>query len=131
MKPDLKWILDWRIGTNPAREESVGGQLLTVFSAFWEAERLGDKSVTTQRRYSAGLRALGGYLVEMAVVEEEQGFTTEELLREHLGPDDAPLIYQDDETWQSELDTVGRKLHRFLFGSQSASGLNDRGSHSR
>ncbi|MDP2856806.1 MAG: hypothetical protein Q8P50_02385 [Bacillota bacterium] len=79
---------------------------------------MSEKSVTTQRRYSGGLHALGGYLVEKAVSEEDLGLTTEELLREHLGPDEAPLIYQDDETWQGELDTVGRKLHRYLFGWQ-------------
>ena len=117
-KPEAKWILDWRIGTNPVREESVGGQVLKVFSAFWEAERLDERSATTQRRYSAGLHTLGGYLVQKAVSEEEHGLTTVELLRGHLRPDDAPLIHQDDETWQAELDTVGRKLHRFLFGSQ-------------
>ena len=109
----------------------MGGGILRVFAAFWEAERLHEKSVTTQRRYSAGLRALGGYLIEKAVAEENQGCTTDELLREHLGPDDAPLIYPDDETWQSELDTVGRKVHRFLIGSQWGSGSDDRGSNSR
>ena len=46
--------------------------------------------------------------------EEDLNKTPEELLEEYIGPDEGPLVHQDDETWQNELDTVCRKIYKYM-----------------
>ena len=113
MRPDPTWISDWRIGLAPSRETEVSRELVRVFAAFWDGEGLSEKAKTTRSRYSGALHALGGYLVEQAVSEEGRGKTADELLDELAGPDEGPLIHHDNETWQRDVDTVCRKLHRY------------------
>ncbi|MBI2217427.1 MAG: hypothetical protein HYU51_09030 [Candidatus Rokubacteria bacterium] len=122
MKPQTAWIGDWRIGEAPSREAEVSRELLRVFIAFWEAERLGEKAKTTQRRYSSALHALGGYLVERANDDDRRDQTARDLLRESVELDEGPLIAHDNEPWQREIDMVCRKLHRYLVtrGSRKA-----------
>ena len=114
MKPDRAWILDWRIGEMPSREGEVSRELLRIFIAFWDAEGLSEKAKTTQRRYSAALHSLGGYLVEQANADDGRDKTSHALLCESVGPEDGPLIFHDNEIWQREIDMVCRKLHRYL-----------------
>lgn len=114
MKPNDTWIEDWRLEENPAKEDKIARGVLAVFAKFWEAEALDQKSKTTKRRYSSALHSLGGYLVEKAVLDEEDSQkTTTELLDEYVGPYEGPLICQDNEDWQNEIDTACRKLHKF------------------
>lgn len=115
MKPDNKWIDEWRIGENSPIESAISIALLNVFMDFWSSRKLDEKSETTRNRYSSGLHALGGFLVEKAVLSEDDfDKTADELLHEYLAPDDGPLIYHDNEDWQAELDMVCRKLYRFM-----------------
>lgn len=114
MKPDNTWIEEWRLDEDPAKEDRIARELLAVFVKFWEAEGLDEKSKSTKRRYSAALHSLGGYLVEKAVLyEEDMQKTTKELLDEYVGPYEGPLICQDNEIWQNEIDTACRKLYKF------------------
>ncbi len=46
--------------------------------------------------------------------EPEFSMTAEELLDEYISEDDGPLIFMDNEAWQNEIDTVCRKLYKFL-----------------
>ena len=115
MKPNRKWIKDWRIGENPSREDQIAYELLEVFDDFWHFEGLDEKSKTTINRYSGALHSLGGYLIEKAVFDEDGLHkTTYNLLAEYVGRDDGPLICADHETWQNEIDMVCRKLYRFM-----------------
>lgn len=114
MKPDPAWLEDWRLEENPAREDRVGRELLTIFTKFWEAASLDQKSDKTKRRYSGALHSLGGYLVEKSVFDDENvHMTAAQLLDEYVDQDEGPLICQDNETWQNEIDMVCRKLHKF------------------
>ncbi len=114
MKPDSTWIEDWRLEENPAKEDKIARELLAVFAKFWDTEALDQKSKSTKRRYSAALHSLDGYLVEKAVLyEEDSEKTTKQLLDEYVGPDEGPLIHQDNEDWQNEIDTACRKLYKF------------------
>jgi len=114
MKPDPTWARDWQVGLAPAREAAVSRELIGIFTAFWEAAKLDEKAKTTRSRYAAGLHALGGYLVERAASSEADVESVEKLLLEAIDTDEGPLIHHDNEAWQRELDTVCRKLHRYL-----------------
>lgn len=112
MKPNIEWIDDWQIGVKPPRENQVSMDLLSFFIDFWAKEKLDEKSKTTMNRYSTSLHALGGYLVERAISDNDSEKTAIELLSEYISPDDGPLIYYENENWQDELDMVCRKIYR-------------------
>lgn len=114
MEPNVKWIDDWRIGLKPSREKEVAAGLIYYFGDFWDKGKLEQKSKTTKNRYANSLHALGGYLVEKAISENDSDKTAHELLLEYIGPDEGPLIHLDDEDWQDELDMVCRKLYKYL-----------------
>jgi hypothetical protein len=114
MKPDKKWMDDWMIGVKPVREKEIASELIDKFLDFWDQEKLDEKSKTTMNRYAGALHALGGFLVERAVMGEDKDKTADELLREHIDLDEGPLIYHDNEEWQTELDMVCRKLFKYL-----------------
>ena len=114
MPPNSTWINDWHIGENTKRETAVSAELIAIFTNFWNALRLDTKSKTTRNRYCSSLHAIGGYLVEQAISGEGADMTTQELLSKHIGPDDGPLINYDEEAWQNDVDTVCRKLYKYL-----------------
>lgn len=117
MQPTEEWIEEWIVGLNLTYEREVGSALLGVFSGFWETAELGQKSETTQRRYSGSLHALGGHLVAQAssaISGEDETRSLHELLWEAVELGEGPLIFPDHEQWQRELDTTCRKLRRYL-----------------
>jgi phage repressor protein C with HTH and peptisase S24 domain len=113
MKPDRTWIKDWRIGKSPSAEGVVAQELLDLFSSFWEETGLEAKAITTQRKYSGALHALGGHILEKAVSEQEPA-PVRDLVPEAIESGYGPLIFPENPTWQDELDTVCRKLYRYL-----------------
>lgn len=114
MIPNSKWTKDWQIGEDPSREKKVSDDLIRLFIDFWKCQGLDKKSKTTKNRYSGSLHSIGGYLVEQAISDDGVDKTTQELLSEHIGPFEGPLICHDNETWQNEIDMVSRKLHKYL-----------------
>lgn len=114
MVPNNKWIEDWQMGVNPSREKQISLELFGVLTDFWKAQGLDEKAKTTKNRYSGALHSIGGYLVEQAISDDGTGKSAQELLSEHIGPYDGPLICHDNETWQNEIDMVSRKLHKYL-----------------
>jgi hypothetical protein len=114
MRPNAKWIGDWEIGVKPSREGKISIDLLNFFMDFWDQGQLEGKSKTTRNRYSASLHALGGYLVKQGISDQNLNKTAYELLSEHVGADDGPLIYHDNEDWQKELDMVCRKIYKHI-----------------
>mgnify|MGYP006303143323 CR=1 FL=1 len=114
MKPNKEWVDDWRIGANQSLEDNISQELLSIFSDFWKEQGLNEKSKSTINRYGAALHALGGYLVEEAVNEHGSDMSGLDLLKEYLEPDMGPLIHADNEAWQREVDTVSKKLYKYL-----------------
>jgi predicted acyltransferase (DUF342 family) len=114
MKPNLKWIIDWQIGENPTREAEVSSGLMDFFADFWESQGLSHKGKTTINRYASSLYVIGGYLVEQAISDDGRDMTINELLSEYIDSDGGPLIHHDNESWQSEIDMVSRKLFKFI-----------------
>lgn len=116
MKPNRQWIEDWRIGENPSGELNVSKTLIGMFLDFRNTRGVEGKSKTTRNRYFSGLHAVGGYLVEQAIIDGGVDKTTDELLFENVGPDDGPLIRYENEKWQKEIDMTSRRLHQYLEG---------------
>jgi hypothetical protein len=109
MRPDDSWIEQWSVGHSPAKEDEASRELLRIFRKFWTAEELDRKSKSTRSRYAGSLHALGSQLVEKV------GYTDLEVpIGDHLG--EGPLIWQENEAWQRELDATCGKLERFLCG---------------
>ena len=113
MTPSEVWTDDWRIGISPAKEGEVGGELIIIFQRFWEWAELDKKAKSTRQRYSGALHAVGGWAVEK-IVEDNASIDAHQLLLEATSGGDGPLIYLNREEWQKELDTVCRKLYKFL-----------------
>lgn len=118
MKPSSVWIHDWRIGVEPSRERMISREWVRIFASFWEALELDGKGKTTQRRYSNALHALGVYLLKGAVSEKGKPMSARQMLLDAIDSDEGPLIYHDDESWQREIDSVCRKLHRHLMAAK-------------
>jgi len=114
MKPKTKWITDWRFGVEPELEKKTSEELLVIFQDFWNGACLETKSKSTKQRYAGALHALGGYLVEEGVNGIRGDKSIYDFLKGYIDSGDGPLIYYDNEAWQSELDTVCRKLYQFL-----------------
>ena len=113
MKPSESWINDWKYGVAPRKEREISSEILRIFQDFWRWAALDQKSKTTQQRYSSALHALGGWAVEK-VAEVKTSINAHQLLLEVTSGGGGPLIYLDREEWQKELDTVCRKLYKFL-----------------
>jgi len=114
MKPNPHWLSDWKNDIDPEREAEIGKELLRIFSTFWLAQDLENKSKTTRNRYANAMHALGGFLVEEAVSDQGIEMSVTGLLFEHIDETGGPLIHADEEAWQEELDMVCRKVFKFL-----------------
>ena len=115
MKPTNDWIKDWRYGVERSQEEKTSEELLRIFEDFWGWANLETKSKSTRKRYSAALHSLGGYLVEEVGKGHCGSKTTHEFLKGYIDSGDGPLIHYDNEAWQNELDTVCRRLYKYLL----------------
>jgi len=114
MKPTDDWVKDWRYGINLELERKVSEELLDVFTGFWIWADVEAKSKSTKQRYSGALHALGGYLIEEVGNKANTPSTVREFLAQYIDSGEGPLIYQHNEVWQNERDTVCRKLYRYL-----------------
>ena len=113
MKPILQWTENWEIGIDIPRESQISRQILDHFVEFWNDEEIEKKSKSTLNRYRAALMSLGGYIVEQSISEEGMEKSVKELLLMSIDDEGGPLLFQDEETWQNELDMVCRKLHKY------------------
>ncbi len=113
MKPVLQWTEDWGIGINIPNESEISRHVLDLFVEFLNDEGIEAKSKSTLNRYRAALISLGGYIVEQSISEEGMGKTAKELVLMSIDDEGGPLLFQDEETWQNELDMVCRKFHRY------------------
>jgi hypothetical protein len=112
--PQYSWKTEWRLGVDTRFESKIGEEIIEVFSAFWRDEGIGERSKSTRQRYEGALHALGGYLVQKAVEREESQRSGREMVRSAVEADEGPLIHLDNLSWQQELDTVCRRLNKYL-----------------
>lgn len=118
LKPSMEWVEDWEIGVDPARELELSRAFVEIFGEFWLVDGMDMKSESTRRRYSGGLHALGGHLVSEGLDKGQEGRSARELLWEAVEFDEGPLLFQDDEAWQRELDRTCARLRQYLEEKQ-------------
>lgn len=114
MKPSEKWIKDWRCDASSKLEKEVSEELVEIFKGFWVWADLDAKSKSTKQRYSAGLHALGGFLIEQLESEVNDPGSAHEFLARHIDAGEGPLIHHDNQEWQNEIDIACRKLYKYL-----------------
>jgi len=73
---------------------------------------------STLNRHLSSCHALGGYIVERVFNHQLDSYdlaeSGEDILLRYLDGRDGPLIFQDNEPWQREVDTTCRKLYKFI-----------------
>ena len=111
-------MTDWKCGVNPKFENEAGAQFVFIFQNFWKFENVDSKSVTTRRRYSNALHALGGYLIGEAIRFDKYDQHPIQMLLDSLSPFEGPLVSLDNEAFQREIDTVCRKLYKYMQQTQ-------------
>jgi hypothetical protein len=96
-----------------------GEQLVTCFRPFIEHLASSSLSPKTIRRHVDNLWLLGGEIIrDLNYDPSQRKVAVHKLLRDAIGTDGGPLIYNGSEEAQYSLDSTCRKLHRFLSQPQ-------------
>lgn len=112
--PNYSWLNDWTNDESGKQAHHLANELVTIFLKFWNTLSLSSKSKTTQYRYSSGLHALGGHLIDIAAHEESTISSTKKFVLDNISKDGGPLIFHDEVVWQNELDVMCKKLFKYL-----------------
>jgi hypothetical protein len=96
-----------------------GEQLVACFRPFIEHLASSSLSTKTIRRHVDNLWLLGGEIIrDLNCDPSQRKVAVHKLLRDAIGADGGPLIYNGSEDAQYSLDSTCRKLHRFLSQPQ-------------
>jgi hypothetical protein len=111
------WPQDWHIADG---DEAFSRKLVPIFESYLEALQQKGVAKSTFNRHLNSCHALGGYIVDQVYNYEWDHFDPEatgrEILLHYLDGYEGPLVFQDNESWQREVDTTARKLYKFLNG---------------
>ena len=92
-----------------------GEQLVACFRSFIEHLASSSLSPKTIHRHVDNLWLLGGEIIrDLNYDPSQRKVAVHKLLRDAIGADGGPLIYNGSEDAQYSLDSTCRKLHRFL-----------------
>ena len=92
-----------------------GEALVVCFRPFIQHLAASSLSPKTIRRHVDNLWLLGGEIIrELNYTPARRKVVAQKLLRDVVGADGGPLIYNGSEEDQRSLDSTCRKLHRFL-----------------
>ncbi len=96
-----------------------GEQLVACFRPFIEHLASSSLSPRTVRHHVDNLWLLGGEIIrDLNNDPSQRKVAAQQLLRNVVGVDGGPLIYNGSEEEQRSLDSTCRKLHRFLSPPQ-------------
>jgi len=96
-----------------------GEELVVCFRPFIEHLAASSLSPKTIRRHVDNLWQLGGEIIrDLNYNPALRKVAAQKLLRDVVGADGGPLIYNGSEEEQRSLDSTCRKLHRFLSQPQ-------------
>jgi len=96
-----------------------GEQLVACFRPFIEHLASSGLSPKTIRQHVDNLWLLGGEIIrDLNYGPSQRKVAVHKLLRDAIGADGGPLIYNGSEDAQYSLDSTCRKLHRFLTQPQ-------------
>ncbi len=109
------WEDDWHIMDG---DRDLSRRLVPVFEAFLTALQEKGLAASTVKRHAGSCFALGQYIVEQVFNYEWDSYkpteSGEEILLRYVDTLEGPLIFDDNESWQREVDTTCRKLYKFL-----------------
>ncbi|HZL67672.1 MAG TPA: hypothetical protein VFC29_10110 [Candidatus Limnocylindrales bacterium] len=96
-----------------------GEELVVCLRPFIEHLAASSLSPKTIRRHVRNLWLLGGEIIrDLNYTPARRKVAAQRLLRDVVGADGGPLIYNGSEVEQRSLDSTCRKLHRFLSQPQ-------------
>jgi len=96
-----------------------GEELVACLRPFLEHLASSSLSPKTIRRHVHNLWLLGGEIIrDLNYDPSRRKVAAQQLLRDAVGADGGPLIYNGSEEDQLSLDSTCRKLHRFLSQPQ-------------
>jgi len=97
------------------KRPAPGEALVVCFRPFIEHLAASSLSAKTIRRHVDNLWLLGGEIIrDLNYTPALRKVPAEKLIRDVVGADGGPLIYDGSEEEQHSLDSTCRKLHRFL-----------------
>ena len=111
-----QWIEDWRISDDCDKTSKSLADVFDDFLIYLKDNKKRAKG--TIKRHETSCYALGGYIVN----DLYNSFVTsgdilklgKDLILGHNIKYEAPLINQDNESWQNEYDATCRKLYKYL-----------------
>jgi hypothetical protein len=96
-----------------------GEELVACFRPFLEHLASSTPAPTTMRRHVDNLWLLGGEIIrDLNYDPSLRKVAAQQLIRNVVGVDRGPLIYNGSEEEQRSLDSTCRKLHRYLSQPQ-------------
>ena len=110
------WASDWTVSKE---DRQLSQKLTPIFECFLSGLLEKGVSESTLRRHQSACHALGGYIVGEVFGRGNVSFspneeTGETVLLHFIDDSGGPLVYQDEEAWQNELDATCRKLFKQL-----------------
>lgn len=109
------WEKDWHVANG---DEQLSRKLIPIFEAYLNDLLQKGVSKSTLNRHQNACCAIGSHIVDRVygyeldkVEESELGI---DILLRYVDADEGPLVFQNDEAWQREVDTTSRKLFKFL-----------------
>ena len=110
------WEQNWHIVDG---DELLAKELMPVFEAYLVSLQAKGASKSTMTRHKNACRAIGGYIMDQVFKYEwehlDEPWNGEEIIFQCVYGFSGPLIHQDNETWQKEIDTTSRKLYNFIL----------------
>jgi len=110
------WEKDWHIVDG---DKELSMKLIPWFELYLTALKEKGSSKSTMNRHINACHAIGGHIIDNVFKYEwdslEIPWDGEEILFKYVFGFDGPLIYQDSETLQKQIDTTSRKLYNFLL----------------
>ena len=109
------WASDWTVCKE---DRQLSQKLIPIFECFLGGLLEKGVSKSTLRRHESACHALGGYIVGEVFGRDDVSFspneTGETILLRFIDDSEGPLVYQDEEAWQIDLDVTCRKLYKQL-----------------
>lgn len=109
------WASDWTVCKE---DRQLSQKLIPIFECFLGSLLEKGVSKRTLRRHESACHALGGYIVGEVFGRGDESFSPDEtgetVLLRFIDESGGPLVYQDEEAWQNDLDATCRKLFKQL-----------------
>lgn len=109
------WEKDWHVADG---DEQLSRKLIPIFEAYLNDLHQRGVSKSTFKRNQNACSAIGSHIVDQVYGYELDNIEESELGRDillrYVDPDEGPLVFQNDEVWQREVDATSRKLFKFI-----------------